>query len=215
MKSHAFPPRPLRLGVLVSGRGSNLQAILEMTSERSEVVVVVSDKPGALALKRIEGLGIPGIVVEREAFGDVDGFETAILEALEKHGVDLVVLAGFMRVLSPGFIRRFSPPRRIVNIHPSLLPSFPGLHAQRQALAHGVKISGCTVHFVDETLDGGPIIAQAAVPVLPGDTEETLSDRILKEEHRLLPETILKLAQTETQRSAEACMTGAPFRKHH
>jgi phosphoribosylglycinamide formyltransferase-1 len=183
---------PLRLGVLVSGRGSNLQAILDMTAKNSavSVVAVVSDRPEAFALKRIEGLGIPGVVVERGVFSNADAFEAAIREVLEEHRVDLVVLAGFMRVLSPGFVRRF--PRRIINIHPALLPSFPGLHAQRQALERGVKISGCTVHFVDETLDGGPIIAQAAVPVLPDDTEETLSARILKEEHRLLPETILK-----------------------
>jgi phosphoribosylglycinamide formyltransferase-1 len=193
---------PLRLGVLVSGRGSNLQAILDMTSKHSEVevTVVVSDKPDALALKRLEGLDVSGVVVERGAFRDTDAFETAIFETLEAHRADLVVLAGFMRILSPGFIRRFSPPGRIINIHPSLLPSFPGLHAQRQALEHGVKISGCTVHFVDETLDGGPIIAQAAVPVLPGDTEETLSDRILREEHRLLSETILAFTKEKENR---------------
>ncbi|MDR1875090.1 MAG: phosphoribosylglycinamide formyltransferase, partial [Synergistaceae bacterium] len=161
---------PLRLGVLVSGRGSNLGAILEMSSKSSEaeVAVVVSDRSDALALRRLEGLDIPGVVVERGAFPDRDAFEAAIIDALESRRVDLVVLAGFMRILGPGFIRRFSNPSRIINIHPSLLPSFPGLHAQRQALEHGVKISGCTVHFVDETLDGGPIIAQAAVPVLPG-----------------------------------------------
>ncbi|MDR3231680.1 MAG: phosphoribosylglycinamide formyltransferase [Synergistaceae bacterium] len=186
---------PLRLGVLVSGRGSNLQAILDMAAKNpgASVVVVVSDRPGAFALKRVEGLGIPGVVAERGIFRNTDDFEAAICEALEKYRVDLVVLAGFMRILSPGFVRRF--PRRILNIHPALLPSFPGLHAQRQALEHGVKISGCTVHFVDETLDGGPIIAQAAVPVLSNDTEETLSARILREEHRLLPETILEFVK--------------------
>jgi phosphoribosylglycinamide formyltransferase-1 len=188
----------LRLGVLVSGRGSNLQALLDRLAENEgfagnpEIAVVVSDRPDAFALKRLEGRDIPGLVVERGAFPDREAFEAAIVDVLEKHRVNLVVLAGFMRVLSPWFIRRF--PRRIVNIHPSLLPSFTGLHAQRQALEHGVKIAGCTVHFVDETLDGGPIIAQAAVPVLPGDTEETLSDRILVEEHRLLPSVILDFA---------------------
>lgn len=190
----------LRLGVLVSGRGSNLQAILDAIAGgglTAEVAVVVSDKTDAFALKRIEGSGIPGILVERRRFQNGNEFENAIAEALEKHHVELVVLAGFMRVLGPAFVRRFSG--RIINIHPSLLPSFPGLHAQKQALEHGVKISGCTVHFVDETLDGGPIIAQASVPVLPGDTEETLSARILKEEHRLLPETIQTFVLNKTR----------------
>lgn len=195
---------PLRLGVLVSGRGSNLQAILDAIAGgrlEAAVAVVVSDIPDALALRRIEGSGIPGVVVEREAFESRGVFERAIADTLKKHDVELVVLAGFMRVLGPEFIDAYAG--RIVNIHPSLLPSFPGLHAQRQALKYGVKISGCTVHYVDETLDGGPIIAQIAVPVLPGDTEETLSERILKEEHRLLPETIQKIREASSCRNAE------------
>ena len=194
---------PLRLGVLVSGRGSNLQAILDGIAENrlgAEVAVVVSDRPGAPALSRIEGRGIPGVVVERGAFADRDAFERAIVGILTTHGVELVVLAGFMRVLGPAFVGAFAG--KIVNIHPSLLPSFPGLHAQRQAVRHGVRISGCTVHYVDETLDGGPIIAQAAVPVFPDDTEETLSGRILKEEHRLLPETIEKLARDRNKQKS-------------
>jgi phosphoribosylglycinamide formyltransferase-1 len=182
----------LRLGVLVSGRGSNLRAILDAAGAGkldAEVVAVVSDKPDAPALRHVEGRGIAR-VVERGNYPSPDAgeFEDAIASELEKRGVELVVLAGFMRILGPGFVRRFEG--RIVNIHPSLLPSFPGLHAQRQALLRGVKISGCTVHRVDETLDGGPILAQAAVPVLEDDTEETLSARILEEEHKLLPETI-------------------------
>jgi phosphoribosylglycinamide formyltransferase-1 len=189
----------LRLGVLVSGRGSNLQAILDAAAAGTlgaEVEVVVSDNPKAFALKRLEKLDknpVPGVVVDRKTFPSPETFERAIFETLEKHRVNLVILAGFMRRLSPWFVQRF--PKRIVNIHPSLLPSFPGLHAQRQALEHGVKISGCTVHLVDETLDGGPILAQSAVPVLDGDTEETLSARILEEEHRLLPKTIRTLAK--------------------
>ena len=188
----------LRLGILVSGRGSNLQALLDAVAAKTlhaEIALVVSDKPHAYALKRLENTGVPARVFERKTYSDIQGFEAAIAEALEESGVDLVVLAGFMRVLSPFFVRRFSG--RIVNIHPSLLPSFPGLHAQRQAVLHGVKISGCTVHLVDESLDGGPILAQAAVPVLAGDDEETLSARILKEEHRLLPETIENLILTK------------------
>ncbi|MDR1649399.1 MAG: phosphoribosylglycinamide formyltransferase [Synergistaceae bacterium] len=181
----------LRLGVLVSGRGSNLRAILDAIGAGNldaEVAAVVSDKPDAPALRHVEGRVGVACVVERGRCPDARAFEDAIASELEKRGVELVVLAGFMRVLGPGFVRRFAG--RIVNIHPSLLPSFPGLHAQRQALLHGVKIAGCTVHRVDETLDGGPILAQAAVSVLEDDTEETLSARILKEEHKLLPETI-------------------------
>ena len=184
----------LRLGILVSGRGSNLQAILDAIASgtlHAEVAAVVSDHSEAQALRRLESTGIPSFVVERKAYPNVEAFENKIAKILEEHSVDFVVLAGFMRILSPFFVRRFS--NRIVNIHPSLLPAFPGLRAQRQALLHGVKLAGCTVHHVDETLDGGPILAQAAVPVLEDDTEETLSVRILEEEHRLLPETLEKL----------------------
>ena len=177
---------------MVSGRGSNLQAIIDAVAAGAldaEIAVVVSDKPDAPALRRIEG--IPGVVIERGAYPTVEAFDSAIADVLEEHGVELVVLAGFMRVLGPGFVRRFRG--RAINIHPSLLPSFPGLRAQRQALLHGVKISGCTVHLVDKTLDGGPILAQTAVPVLSDDTEESLSERILKEEHGLLVETIREI----------------------
>jgi phosphoribosylglycinamide formyltransferase-1 len=190
----------LRLGVLVSGRGSNLRAILDAIGAGkldAEAVAVVSDKPDAPALRHVEGRGV-ACVVERGNYPDAEAFEDAIASELEERGVELVVLAGFMRILGPAFVRRFAG--RIVNIHPSLLPSFPGLHAQRQALRHGVKISGCTVHRVDETLDGGPILAQAAVPVLEDDTEETLGARILKEEHKLLPETIQNVFVRRTGR---------------
>ena len=185
--------KKLRLGVLVSGRGSNLQAILDAVAAGTldaEVSVVVSDKPDVRALRRVEE--DRAVVVDRRSYADVDGFENAVASVLEERGVELVVLAGFMRILSPSFVQRFAG--RIVNIHPSLLPSFRGLHAKRQALEQGVKISGCTVHLVDETLDGGTILAQAAVPVLAEDTEERLSERILKEEHRILVETIANIA---------------------
>ena len=190
--------RKLVLGVLVSGRGSNLQAIMDASAAGTldaEVAVVVSDKPGALALRRIEETDprIPRVVVERNAYSTSEAFDDAMADVLDEHSVELVVLAGFMRILGPSFVRRFRG--RIVNIHPSLLPSFPGLHAQGQAISHGVKISGCTVHLVDESLDGGPILAQAAVPVLPGDTEDSLSERILKEEHRLLVGTIQEICR--------------------
>ncbi len=171
-----------RIGVLLSGRGSNFVALADsIASGRipdAEISIVVSNREDAAGLARAAERGIPARVipskgVEREAY---DGL---VVAALTEAGVDLVCLAGFMRLLSPRFIAAF--PGRILNIHPSLLPAFPGLEAQRQALDYGVKFSGCTVHFVDENLDAGPIIIQAIVPVEPGDTEETLAARILKE----------------------------------
>ena len=155
--------------------------------------VVVSNRVTAPALEYAAELGVPTAVVEHRRFnGDRAAFERALDETLSAHRVELVVLAGFMRVLSSFFVQRWSG--RIVNIHPSLLPSFPGLHAHRQALQAGVKVSGCTVHFVDEGTDTGPIIAQATVPVLEGDTEDSLAARVLVEEHRLLPEAIALIA---------------------
>ena len=180
------------LGVLVSGRGSNLQAILDAIHAGrlplAMVGVVISDNPEAKALLRVRGMGIPTVVLERKAFADRTAYETALADELERHQVDLVVLAGFMRILSACFIQRF--PGAIVNIHPSLLPAFPGLDAQGQALRYGVKVAGCTVHFVDEGMDSGPIILQEAVPVELGDTTQTLADRILHVEHRLYPRAI-------------------------
>ncbi len=179
-----------RLGILLSGRGSNFEAIADSVAAGridAEIVVVISNRPEArgLEIARQRGLRavcIPSRGMEREAY------DRLVVAELKKHQVDLVCLAGFMRILSAYFIREF--PYRILNIHPALLPSFPGLDAQRQALEHGVKITGCTVHFVDEHLDAGPIILQAAVAVLDDDTVETLSARILKEEHRIYSEAI-------------------------
>ncbi len=179
-----------RLGILLSGRGSNFEAIADNVAAGkidAEIAVVISNRPEArgLEIARQRGLNavcIPSRGMEREAY------DRLVVAELKKHQVDLVCLAGFMRILSAYFIREF--PYRILNIHPALLPSFPGLDAQRQALEHGVKITGCTVHFVDEHLDAGPIILQAAVPVLDDDTVETLSARILKEEHRIYSEAI-------------------------
>ena len=179
-----------RLGILLSGRGSNFEAIADNVAAGridAEIAVVISNRPEARGLEsaRQRGLNaicIPSRGMEREAY------DRLVVAELKKHRVDLVCLAGFMRILSAYFIREF--PYRILNIHPALLPSFPGLDAQRQALEHGVKITGCTVHFVDEHLDAGPIILQAAVPVLDDDTVETLSARILKEEHRIYSEAI-------------------------
>ena len=174
------------LGVLVSGRGSNLQAIVDaINSDRivAKIGVVISDNPEANALRRVAGLDIPTAVVERKKYASKQEFEAAIIAQLDLHHVELVLLAGFMRILSPQFINRF--PARVMNIHPALLPAFPGLDAQAQALRYGVKVSGATVHFVDEGMDSGPIILQEAVPVEDDDTVATLSERILHLEHRL------------------------------
>ncbi len=175
-----------RLGILLSGRGSNFLAIADAQLD-AEIAIVISNRPEApgIAIARERGLNavvLPSSGIEREAY------DAQLSAALDAASVDLICLAGYMRLLSPAFIRRY--PQRILNIHPSLLPSFPGLHAHRDALAHGAKISGCTVHFVDEGLDSGPIIQQAAVPVLDDDTEDTLAARILKEEHRIYSEAV-------------------------
>jgi phosphoribosylglycinamide formyltransferase 1 len=180
-----------RIAILISGRGSNMVALADAISSGSipnaEIAVVVSDKPGAGGLQLARERGLETAVVERRGRGREE-HELEIISVLQAHQIELVCLAGYMRLLSPCFIAEFRG--RILNIHPSLLPSFPGLDAQRQALAHGVKVSGCTVHFVDDTLDGGPIIAQRTVPVLDDDTEETLAARILEQEHQLYAEAL-------------------------
>lgn len=183
----------IRIGVLASGRGSNLQALIDSVREGrldAEVVIVASDVRDAHALARARSAGIEARYIDpgpRRAHLSKES-EREVIAVLDAHKVDLVTLAGFMRILGPGFVRHFSG--RIMNIHPSLLPSFPGLKVQKKALDYGVKYSGCTVHFVDEGVDTGPIVVQAAVPVLEGDTEETLSKRILREEHRIYTEAI-------------------------
>ncbi len=182
----------LGIGVLASGRGTNLQCIIDAVEsgllEGVSVQVVISDRPGAMALERAARHGIEALVIDKKDYATRAEFDDAIREELERRGVGLVVLAGFMRVLGPAFVDAFDG--RIINIHPSLLPSFTGLHVHERAIEAGVRFSGCTVHFVDKGLDTGPIIIQAAVPVLPGDTAETLAARILKEEHRILPQAI-------------------------
>lgn len=179
------------LGVLVSGRGSNLQAILDAILAgrlRAKIGVVISDNPQAQALKRVAGMDIATAVIERKRFAAKSDFEKAVAAELSLHHVELVVLAGYMRILGSDFISRF--PGRIMNIHPALLPAFPGLDAQAQAIDYGVRVSGCTVHFVDEGVDSGPIILQEAVPVEAGDDAHTLAERILHVEHRLYPRAI-------------------------
>ena len=186
----------MKIGVLVSGSGTNLQALLD-AEERGDlapatIAAVVSNRPDAHALERATQANKPPIVVDHRLFADRKAFETKIIEVLDAHGVELVVLAGFMRVLTDHFVSRY--PQRIINTHPSLLPAFPGADAPAQAIAHGVKVSGVTIHFVDGSLDGGPIIVQAAVAVFPADDAATLHARIQAEEHRLLPEVVRRLA---------------------
>lgn len=183
-------PLNRRLGILLSGRGSNFEAIAENIRQgrlNAEIAAVISNVEAAPGLEKARRLGFPSIYIpavqkRREEF------DREVVQVLESHGVSLVVLAGFMRILSNVLLKAFA--NRVLNIHPSLLPAFPGMEAQRQALEYGVKFSGCTVHFVDDSLDGGPIILQAAVPVLDDDTVESLSARILKEEHRIYSEAI-------------------------
>lgn len=186
----------MRVGVLVSGSGTNLQALLDAeaagTLAPAEVACVISNRPGVPALGRAQAAGKPAIVVDHKIFLDRESFERDMITQLDAHGVELVVLAGFMRVLTETFTSRY--PLRIINTHPSLLPAFPGADAPRQAVAHGVKLSGATVHFVDASLDGGPIIAQVAVPVLTDDDGPSLHARIQREEHVLLPAVVRRLA---------------------
>ena len=186
----------LALGVLASGRGSNLQAILDACARPgfpARVAVVISDREQAPALGRARAAGVEARWLNPKDFGDREAYDGALVRELEARGVGLVCQAGWMRILSPVYIRAFRG--RAINIHPSLLPAFPGLHAQRQALEHGAKVSGATVHFTDEGVDTGPIIVQAAVPVEPGDTEDTLAARILTVEHRIYPEAIRLFAE--------------------
>ena len=189
-----------KIGVLVSGRGSNLQAIMDRIADGYlplKIAVVISDKSDAYALERAQNAGIKTVAVERKGCASKDEFEAKITAALEEAGCELVVLAGFMRILSGGFVNKWH--HKIINIHPALLPSFPGLHGQGQAVDYGVKFSGCTVHFVDEGTDSGPIILQKVVPVLDDDTEDTLADRILVQEHIAMPEALKLWAEDKLE----------------
>lgn len=200
------PAKIFRLAILISGRGSNMAALIDATRSgripRCEVVVVMSDQSAATGLRTAIGCGIETLVVERRGRSREE-HDQEIIAALRTRQIDLICLAGYMRILSREFIEAYRG--RILNIHPSLLPSFTGLDAQKQALQHGVKVAGCTVHFVDETLDGGPIIAQRVVPVREGDTVESLSARILEQEHELYPEAVAAvIARAENHRSANS-----------
>ena len=181
----------LKLGVLISGNGSNLQSIIdhiEKGSLTAVIKIVISNNPNAYGITRAKKHGIPFVILKNGDFKNKEEFDLELIRILESKCVDLVILAGFMRIISPTILKAF--PQKIMNIHPALLPSFPGIHGQKQALEYGVKLSGCTVHFVDEGVDTGPIIIQSAVQVFDDDTEETLAARILKEEHRIYPQAI-------------------------
>lgn len=181
----------LPIGVLISGSGTNLQAIIDAIEAGkldAKIEVVVSNKANAFGVERARRHGIPTEVLDHRSFSSREAYDEAVVAILRQRRVALVVLAGFMRLLSPGFIRAFA--NRIMNIHPALLPAFPGLNVQQRAVEHGVRFSGCTVHFVNEECDEGPIIIQAVVPVLPDDTGETLAARILEQEHRIYPRAI-------------------------
>jgi len=179
---------PLRVGVLLSGSGTNLQAILDAAGGHYEVVVVVSDKADAFGLQRARDAGVPAVHVDPKAHENRESFNEALADVLRAHEVGLVCLAGFMRILAPNLVKAFE--NRILNIHPALLPAFPGGHAVRDAIEWGAKVTGTTVHLVDEEVDHGPILLQRAVAIEPGDTEETLHERIKAVEHELYPEAI-------------------------
>jgi len=187
----------LRVGVLASGRGTNFQSLVDARDRGDlpvDLAILICNVPGAPVLERAKKADVPALVVDHRPFGkDREGFEREVVKALRDARTDLVVFAGFMRLVTPYFVGLF--PMRIMNIHPSLLPAFPGTHAQRDALQAGVKVTGCTIHFVDASLDGGPIILQKAVPILEDDTEETLAARILEQEHVFLPVAVRLFAE--------------------
>lgn len=188
--------RPVTIAVLISGGGTNLQSIIDAIEAKrldAKIALVLSNKADAYGLVRAKNHGLPTEVLDHKAYPSREAYDQAVVDNLRTRGVELVVLAGFMRLLSPVFVKAYS--NRIMNIHPALLPSFPGLHVQKKAVEHGVRFSGCTVHFVNEECDEGPIIIQAVVPVFPDDSEDTLAARILKHEHRIYPRAIQLYAE--------------------
>lgn len=207
--------KKVKIGVLVSGRGSNLQAIIDNIGKGSlsaELAVVISDQADAFALERARAHGIPAVHVSAKGFkGRRDEYDALLAGELKKHGVELVCLAGFMRIITKTLVNAF--PSRMMNIHPALLPSFPGLHVQKAAIEHGVRFSGCTVHFVDEGMDTGPIIIQAVVPVLDSDTEDTLSARILKQEHKIYSRAIQLFADGRLTVKGRRVLVAGPEEK--
>ena len=199
-----------RIVILISGRGSNMEAIVKACEAEgwpARIAAVVSNRPDAAGLAFAQARGIAAQVVDHKAFPDRDTFDAALGDVIEAHQPDVVVLAGFMRILTGGFVTRFAG--RLVNIHPSLLPAFPGLHAHRRAIEAGCKVAGATVHFVTAELDHGPIIAQAIVPVLPGDTEATLSARVLAFEHSMYPQAVRWIVEGQLTVDAGGVVTRA------
>jgi len=194
-----------RVGVLASGSGSNFQALvdgLNVEGSPAKVVVLICNVPGARAIERAALVNVPAVLMQPEKWPTREAFDVALADELGRHGVELVCLAGWMRLVGPAFLSRY--PGAVLNVHPALLPSFPGLHAPRQALARGAKVTGCTVHFVDEGTDTGPIIAQAPVPVLPGDGIAELTARIQREEHRLYPAVVRAIAEGKVRLDGHA-----------
>lgn len=188
--------RKLKLGILASGGGTNLQTIIDQCQQQkidAEITLVLSNNPDAGALERAEKAGLPNICINHREFADRQSFDRAVVATLQEAGAELIVLAGFMRIISEVFVTAF--PQRIINIHPALLPAFPGLHVQKKALEYGARFAGCTVHFVDTGVDTGPIIIQAVVPILDEDSEESLSARILQQEHQIYPKAIQLIAE--------------------
>lgn len=188
--------KPVSIAVLISGGGTNLQAIIDAIEAKNldaKIELVLSNRADAYGLTRARDHGIATEVLDHKSFATREAYDHAVVDLLRARNVELVVLAGFMRLLSPVFVKAYS--NRIMNIHPALLPSFPGLHVQKKAVEHGVRFAGCTVHFVNEECDEGPVIIQAVVPVLPGDSEKTLAERILVQEHRIYPRAIQLYAE--------------------
>ena len=201
----------MKLAILISGRGSNLDSILRAIAERrldATPTLVLTNRPGAGGLEHARRHGVATAVLPHRDYADRQAYDAALVSLLREHGVDTVALAGFDRLVTPVLLGAF--PGRVLNIHPALLPAFPGLHAQRQALEYGARVTGATVHFVDEQMDHGAIIAQAAVPVLDGDSEETLAARILVEEHRLYPLALQRLARGELRLAGRRVVGGEP-----
>jgi phosphoribosylglycinamide formyltransferase-1 len=196
----------VKIAVLASGGGTNLQALIDTPLAPARLAVVGVNVPGCGALERARAAGIPTFVLDHKGFASRAAFDTALVAALREHGAELVVMAGFMRLVTGVLLEAF--PDRVINIHPALLPAFPGTHAQRQAFEYGVKVAGCTVHFVDGQTDAGPVIAQTAVPVLDDDDEERLRLRILAEEHRLLPAVVRAIAEGRVTREGRRVRVG-------
>ena len=203
----------IRVGVLASGSGSNFQALAErlnVAGSSARVELLLCNVPGAQAIARAAALGVPTEVLDHKGFsGGREAFDEALVEKLKAHRIELVCLAGYMRLVTPVFLRHFGG--KVLNVHPALLPSFPGLHGARQAIEKGVKVTGCTVHFVDEGTDTGPIVAQAAVPVLPTDDEAALSARIQVEEHRLFPLVVRAVAEGRVKLDGRRVVTSEVF----